>query len=84
MKNIYIHNRLKISENSDEFLLSFSKKVEDKVLTSHEKVHENAIIQNEKPQRKMKNDIFDQQLQGFLVISIQKQSPRGILQKSSP
>ena len=30
---------------------ALSKKFEGKVFTSHEKVHDNAIIQNKKPQR---------------------------------
>ena len=47
----HIDNRAKISENSDEFLCSLVKSFKDKVFTSHEKVHENAIIQNEEPQR---------------------------------
>ena len=47
----HIDNKPKISDNSDEFLRSLAKKSEDKVLTSHEKAHDNAIIQNKKPQR---------------------------------
>ena len=46
----HIDSRAKISENSDEFLRSLVKSLK-KVLTSHGKVLENAIIQNEKPQK---------------------------------
>ena len=46
-----MNNRAKFSENSYGFLRSLGKKFEDKVFTSHEKVHENAIIQNEKAER---------------------------------
>ena len=49
LKNI--DNRVKVSQNPDEIFSLFSKKLEDKVFTSHAKVRENASIQNEKPQR---------------------------------
>ena len=55
-----IDNRAKISGTSDEFLWSqflgplmnsfaLSKKFKDNGSTSHDKVHKNAINQNEKP-----------------------------------
>ena len=47
----HIDNRAKPSENSDELIpWLFGKRFRDKVFISHKKVHENAIIQNEKPQ----------------------------------
>ena len=48
----------------------FSKKFGDKVSTSELEgmVHENGIIQNQKPQR-AENDIFDQQSRGFFQSS---------------
>ena len=47
----HIDNRTKPSENSDELIpWLFGKRFRDKVFISHKKVHENAIIQNEKPQ----------------------------------
>ena len=60
MKSIFITEQrfLRTLMNSS----IFSKKLEEKVFRSHEKIRESAIIQNEKP---LKNDIFDQQSRGF-------------------
>ena len=46
-----MNNKANLSKNCDDFLRSLGKKFEDKVFTSREKVHENAIIQNEKPEK---------------------------------
>ena len=60
-------------------MVYFSKKFEDKVSTSHEKVHENAIIQNEKHQRAEKWYLRPTIMRISQVVSIQKQSPGGVL-----
>ena len=57
----------------------FSKKFKDKVFTSHKKVHKNAIIQNEKPQRAEKWYLQPAITRIFSVVSIQKQSLGGVL-----
>ena len=62
----------------------FSKKFKDKVFTSHEKVHENVLIQNGKPQRDEKGYLWSTITRIFPVVSIQKQSPGGVLQKNCP
>ena len=57
MKNILLITEQKFLRTLRKFLKIlrspslFTKTFQDKVFTSHEKVHENAIIQNEKPQR---------------------------------
>ena len=48
---------------------------EDKVFTSNKKVHENAITQNEKPQRAEKRCLWPAITRIFPVVSIQKPSP---------
>ena len=45
----YIDNKEKTSENPDEFLRSLVKSLKIRFLYPIKKVHENAIIQNEKP-----------------------------------
>ena len=67
-----MNNRAKLSENSYGFLRSLGKKFEDKVFTSHEKVHENAIIQNEKAERAEKWYFRPAIMRIFPVVSIRK------------
>ena len=57
----------------------FSKRFEHKVFASHEKIREDAIIQNEKPQRGEKWYLWPTITRIFPVVSIQKYSPGGIL-----
>ena len=71
MKNISLIRE----ENSDDFLCTLVK-FEDKVSTSHEKVHENAIIQNENF-KELKNDISNQQSWGFSS----RQHPEAVARK---
>ena len=73
-------NMKKISLITEQKILSsliipllFSKMLEVKFL------HQNAIIQNEKPQRAVKWYYRPAIMRIFLVISIQKQSPGGVL-----
>ena len=47
----HIDNKEKTSENPDEFLCSLEKSLKIRFLYPIKKVHENAIIQNEKPQK---------------------------------
>ena len=77
-------NRASISKNSNDFLSLFSKIFEDKVNTSFEKVYENALIQNEKPQRDEKCYLRPAIMRIFLVAGIQKQSPGGVSSKTLP
>ena len=60
-------------------MIYFSKKLEDKVSAIHEKVHKNATIQNEKPQRAEKWYLRREIMRIFQVVSIQKHSPPGVL-----
>ena len=77
-ENQTIDNTANISENSNDFLRSFVKSLK-KVSTSHEKVHEYAIIQNEKLQRAEKLYLQPAIMRIFPVVSIQKQSPASLL-----
>ena len=78
----HIDNRAKPSENSDELIpWLFGKKFGHKVFISHKKVHENAIIQNEKSQSTEKRYLWPAIARIFPVASIQKQSPEVFYKK---
>ena len=70
----HIDNKEKTSENPDEFLCSLVKSLKIRFLYPIKKVHENAIIQNEKPQKAEKRYLWTAITRTFPVISIQKQS----------
>ena len=53
-------------------------------LVKIEKVYENALIQNEKPQRDEKCYLRPAIMRIFVVAGIQKQSPGGVLSKTLP
>ena len=47
----HVDNKEKTSENPDEFVCSLVKSLKIRFLYPIKKVHENAIIRNEKPQK---------------------------------